>query len=455
MRRGSRNMLDGPILSGIIGYTIPIILTSVLQLMFNAADLVVVGRYCGSVSVGAVGATGAVTNLVVNLFIGLSGGVGVAVAHGLGGHDDQEVHRTVHTALPVAVMIGAFLSLVGLFYTEPMLRWMGTPENVLALSSLYMKIFFSGMIFNMVYNFCAAILRAAGDTRTPLVFLTISGVINVLFNILFVTAFDMNVAGVALATVISQGISAVMVVIALMRRQDACRLSLRQLRIYKKQLMKVIRIGLPAGLQSSMFSVSNVLIQSSINGFGDVFVAGNAAAGNIEGFAYVSMNAFHQTAVNYIGQNVGAKQYGRVKRILRNCLGSVLVTSLLVCGLALLFRRELLGIYITDSAQAIEYGAVRMIYILGPYFLLGLMDVSTGALRGLGVSFVPMLISVLGVCGLRVLWIFTIFRLPGLTTGPVLYQSYAVSWLLTFVAQYAAFVIVYNRQRRKVEAFAE
>lgn len=450
MKRNNRSMLEGPLLSGIISYTVPIILTGLLQLLFNAADLVVVGQFCGSISVGAVGATGAVTNLVVNLFIGLSGGAGVAVAHGLGGRKDEEVSRTVHTAIPVAVIAGAFLTVLGLLFAEPMLRWMETPENVLVLSALYMKLYFCGMIFNMVYNFCAAILRAAGDTRSPLIFLTLAGVINVLLNVLFVTVFHMNVAGVALATVISQGFSAVLVVIVLTRRQDACRLCLRKLRIYRQQLGKILRIGLPAGLQSSMFSITNVLIQSSINSFGDVFVAGNAAAGNLEGFIYVSMNAFHQTAVNYIGQNVGAKQYKRAKRVLWSCLGCVAVVGMVMSGFLMLFRRELLGIYINDSAQAIEDGALRILYVCGPYLLCGLMDVSTGALRGLGASLVPMLISVLGVCGIRIGWVYSVFQLPGLHTPQVLYQSYAVSWVITFLAQLTAFMIVHRRQAERI-----
>lgn len=445
MKRANRSMLEGPLFSGIIAYTVPIILTSVLQLLFNAADLVVVGQFCGSVSVGAVGATGAVTNLIVNLFIGLSGGAGVAVAHGLGGRQDEDVHRTVHTSIPVALIGGVILTFVGIFFSETFLRLMGTPENVLELSAVYMKIYFAGITFTMVYNFCASILRAAGDTKSPLIFLTIAGVINVIFNIIFVTVFHMNVAGVALATVISQAISAVLVVIALMRRTDACKLVWSKLRIYKPQVLKIVRIGLPAGLQGSMFSISNVLIQSSINSFGDVFVSGNAAAGNIEGFAYVAMNAFHQTAVNYIGQNVGAKQYKRAKQVLWTCLGSVSVVAALVSTAICVFSRQLLGIYITDSAQAIEYGVVRLMFVSGPYILCGLMDVSTGALRGMGAAVTPMLISVLGVCGIRLGWIYTIFQLPQFHTPECLYLSYTVSWLITFAAQLIAFNLVYRR----------
>ena len=452
MKRTNRSMLEGPLFSSIVAYTVPIILTSILQLLFNAADLVIVGQFCGSVSVGAVGATGAVTNLIVNLFIGLSGGAGVAVAHGIGGRQNEDVHRTVHTAIPVALIGGLILTFVGVVFSETFLQLMGTPENVLALSAGYMKIYFTGMTFTMIYNFCASILRAAGDTKSPLIFLMIAGVVNVIFNVIFVTAFDMNVAGVALATVISQAISAVLVIVALMRRTDACKLVWSKLRIYKPQFLKIIRIGLPAGLQSSMFSISNVLIQSSINSFGDVFVSGNAAAGNIEGFIYVAMNAFHQTAVNFIGQNVGAKQYKRAKQVLRTCLGSVSVVAVLMSAAVCIFGRQLLGIYITDSAQAIEYGVTRLLFICGPYILCGLMDVTTGALRGMGAALTPMIISVLGVCGIRLIWIYTIFRIPAFHTPECLYISYTVSWIITFLAQLVAFNLVYRRHVDRISA---
>lgn len=445
MKRMNQNMLQGPLFSNIILYTVPIILTSLLQLLFNAADLVVVGNFCGSVSVAAVGATGALTNLIVNLFIGLSVGAGVTVAHALGSQEDQVVHRTVHTALPAALVSGVILTVVGIALSETFLVLMDTPENVLSLSAVYMKIYFAGITFTMVYNYCASILRAAGDTKSPLIFLFIAGVINVVLNVIFVTLFDMNVAGVALATVISQAVSAVLVVIALMRRTDACKLSLSQMRFYTPQLLKIIRIGLPAGIQGSLFSISNVLIQSSINSFGDVFMSGNAAASNIEGFVYVSINSFSQTAVNFIGQNAGARQYRRVYRILWICLGCVMVVGL--CGglLAYSFGPTLLSIYIRDSAEAISYGMIRLGFICIPYFLCGLMDVSTGALRGMGASIAPMIISILGICGLRIGWIYTIFQIPQYHTPQCLYISYAISWALTFLIQFMAFLIVYRR----------
>ena len=440
MTRPNQSMLEGPLFPSIVRYTIPIILTSLLQLLFNAADLVVVGRFCGSVSVAAVGSTGAITNLMVNFFIGLSVGAGVSVAHGLGSREDTVVSNTVHTALPTAIVSGLILTIIGVAFSKTFLRMMGTPDNVLPLSATYMQIYFGGIIFSMVYNFCAAILRAAGDTKSPLLYLTVAGVVNVMLNIFFVTVLHMNVAGVALATTLSQGISAALVTRALTRRADACRLYLKKMRFHRPQLVKMLRIGLPAGIQSSLFSISNVLIQSSVNSFGDVFMSGSAASANIEGFVYVSLNAFHQTAVNFIGQNAGARKYRRVYKTLWICLGCVTVVGICFGFTAWIFGRQLLGIYITDSQQAIEYGMVRLGYICLPYFLCGLMDVSTGALRGLGASVVPMIISVLGVCGLRIFWIYTVFQVYH--TPQCLFFSYTVSWIVTFLFQIAAFYIV-------------
>lgn len=452
MKNQNQIMIRGPLLPNIIAYTVPIILTSVLQLLFNAADLVVVGRYCGSISVAAVGATGAITNLIVNLFIGLSVGAGVTVAHAMGSNEEEAVHRTIHTALPAAFVSGVVLTVVGVTFSESFLVLMDTPEDVLPLSATYMRIYFGGITFTMVYNFSASILRAVGDTKSPLIFLSIAGVVNVVLNVVFVTVFHMNVAGVALATTISQGISAVLVVIVLMNRQDACKLYLSKMHFYKAQLLKMLRIGLPAGIQSSLFSISNVLIQSSINSFGSVLMSGNSAAGNIEGFVYVCLNAFHQTAVNFIGQNVGAKQYKRVNQVLWICLGCVVVVGLTMGLLVCFFGRTLLSIYITDSQEAISYGMLRLTCICIPYFLCGLMDVSTGALRGMGASVVPMVISILGVCGIRITWIATIFQVPQFHTPQCLYLSYTVSWTITFLIQMIAYFIVYRKQAK---AFSE
>lgn len=449
MNHRRSSLTQGPLFLNIIYYTIPIILTSLLQLLFNAADLIVVGQFCGSISVAAVGATGSITHLVVNLFIGLSVGAGVCMAHATGGRDEEAMHRTVHTALPVALLSGSVLTVVGVTCSEQFLVWMGTPDAVLGLSTVYMRIYFAGMIFNMVYNFCAAILRAAGDTKSPLIFLTIAGVINVILNVLFVTVFHLDVAGVALATTISQCVSSVLVVWALMRRTDGARLHLNKLHFYKAQLLKMIGQGLPAGIQSSMFSISNVVIQSSINSFGEVFMSGSAAAANVEGFSYVCMNAFHQTALNFTGQNVGAGQYKRVSKITNICMACVVVAGVVTGGALYIFAPQLLSIYIPDSQEAICYGIERLAYVALPYFLLGMLDVITGVLRGLGVSLTPTLISVLGVCGFRIGWISTVFKIPEFHTAAGLFISYPISWILTFVAQFILYLFVYHKRMKQ------
>ena len=448
MKKLNKNMLDGPLLPNILLYTVPIILTSVLQLLFNAADLMVVGRFCGSISVAAVGSTNSLTNLMVNFFIGLSVGAGVTIAHGLGGHKFEAVHRTVHTAIPTALVCGGILTLVGMIFCKYFLRLMGTPADVLPLATVYMRIYFAGVTFTMLYNFCASILRAAGDTKSPLVYLTFSGIINVVLNLVFVILLHMNVAGVALATTVSQAISAFLVMRTLMRRTDSCKLDLKQMRFHKIQLMKMLRIGLPAGMQSSLFSISNVIIQSSINSFGGILMSGNAAAYNIEGFVYASLNAFHQTSVNFIGQNAGAKQYKRVYKTLWICLLSVTLFGLAMGYAGYHFGPQLLSLYITDSQEAVAYGLMRLSIVCVPYFICGMMDVTTGALRGLGASLTPMLISVLGVCGLRIGWVYTIFQIPQYHSPQSLYYSYPISWAITFVIQFIAFLIVYRKHSR-------
>lgn len=445
----NRNMLEGPLLGSILSYTIPIILTGFLQLLFNAADLIIVGRYCGEISVAAVGNCGSLSMLIVNLFIGLSVGATVAVAHSIGAGSREAVSHTVHTAIPTAIVSGCIVAVIGVFGNKTFLTMMGTPDSVLPLSSIYMKIYFMGMPFIMVYNFSASILRATGDTKTPLFLLALSGVINVVLNIFFVTQLDMNVAGVALATSISQGIAAVLVVIALMKREDSCKLTLSKMRFYKPQLLRIIRVGLPAGIQSSLFSISNVIIQSSINSFGDIVMSGNAAGANIDGFLYVILNGFHQTALNYISQNNGAKQYKRISRILMVCLACVSILGIGISTIVYLNGTTLLSFYIPNSAEALHWGMVRLTYLCIPYFLCGMMDVSTGALRGLGASVAPMIISVLGVCGIRIGWIYTIFQMPQFHTPQCLYLSYCISWVLTFLCQMVAFFLIFRKKSKE------
>lgn len=451
MSRKNIDMVSGPILKNVISYTIPIIFTGILQLLFNAADLVVVGQFCGSISVAAVGATTSIINLIVNLFVGLSVGTGVAVAQAIGADDYQRTHRAVHTAIPTALVGGAILTFVGILFSETFLTWMDTPEEVLPLSALYMKIYFGGIIFMMIYNFCASILRAAGDTKSPLIFLTIAGFINVILNLIFIIFFDMSVDGVALATTISQGVSAILVVIALIKRSDACQLHFSQIRFYKNEFLQILKVGLPAGIQGSLFSISNVIIQSSVNSFGSIVVSGNAAALNIEGFIYIVLNAFHQTTLNFTGQNVGANNYRRAKKVFIICMICVFVIGIVLSFAMYIFGPQLLSIYITDSPEAIECGLVRISCLFIPYFLLGLMDVSGGGLRGMGVSVAPMVISVIGICGFRIGWIYTIFQLPQFHTPEWLYHSYTISWGITFLAQTIAYFIIYNKKKKNTK----
>lgn len=461
------DMTEGPILKKIVLYTLPLIATGVLQLLFSAADLVVVGRFSEhqELSLAAVGTTSALTNLLVNLFIGLSVGAGVTVAQAVGARDDAATRRTVHTVMPLAIVSGLLLTAVGALFSGTFLEWMGTPKNtVLPLATLYMRIFFGGTVFNLVYNFGAAVLRAVGDTTRPLIYLVIAGVVNVVLNVIFVTALHMDVAGVALATIISQAISAVLVLRNLMTRTDSCRLVLKEMRFYKIPLLKTLRIGLPAGIQSSLFAISNVMIQSSVNALDSeafaagaiakegIVMSGNAASANIEGFVYMSMNGFYHSALNFTGQNVGAGRYDRVKRVMLVCLACCVAVGGVLGLSARIFGRQLLGVYIPGSEAAIAYGLIRLTYVVTIYFPCGMMDVMTGTIRGLGASLTPMLITIAGVCGTRIGFILTLFRMPQFHNLVSLYLFYPLSWVLTTVAQLIAFTVIYRKRTKKPRA---
>lgn len=449
MKKSNIDMLNGPLFGNIVRFTIPIILSSILQLLFNAADLVVVGQFCGSVSVAAVGSTSSLCSLIVNLFVGLSVGAGVCVAQAVGSGDTERQSNTVHTAIPVAIIGGVVLTVVGILFAPTLLGWMGTPTDVIHLSTVYVRLYFCGMIPAMLYNFGAAILRAVGDTKGPLVYLTAAGVLNVVLNVFFVTVLHMDVAGVALATTISQVLSAMLVLRALTRRDDACRLDWRQMGVHRRPLLRILQIGLPTGMQSSLFAISNVLIQASINSFGSQAMSGGAAAGNIEGFLYMTMYAFSQTAMNFIGQNVGARRFDRVRRIFWVCLVTMLVLSAVLCAVTLLFAEPLLGVYITDSAAAVEVGVRRMMIVVSTYVLCGAMDVTVGAIRGMGSSLAPMLISVVGVCGFRIAWIETVFA--QYHTLDVLYLSYPISWAISFLVQLIVLFVLLHRHTKGIQ----
>lgn len=433
------DMCNGPLLKKILLFSIPLMLSGILQLLFNAADMIVAGRFAGSVALAAVGATASLINLLINVFVGLSVGANVAIAHFYGAKQDEDLQQTVHTAISLSLLCGIFLSVIGYLSASPLLSLMGTPDDILPHSVIYMKIYFIGMPVTLLYNFGSAILRAVGDTKRPLYYLLAAGVINLILNLIFVIALGMGVAGVALATILSQTISAVLILYCLMKDKGTCHLELRQLRLYPDKVMKILKVGLPAGFQGAIFAISNVLIQSSVNSFGSVAVAGNTAALSLEGFVYNSMNAFHQTALSFTGQNMGARQINRVKRILMICLICVTVTGM-VMGLGGLFiGKELLSLYATET-EVIAFGLRRMKIIFSTYFLCGAMDVMVGSIRGMGYSVMPMIVSLLGACGLRILWIFTIFS--GHRTPEMLYLSYPVTWMITFLAHVLCFTII-------------
>lgn len=445
----TKEICEGPLCGPLIRYAVPIIADGILQLLFNAADLVVVGQFGLKNSLGAMGATSSLTNLCVNLFMGLSVGVSVAVAQGIGSRDDARVRQTVHTAIPLALICGVILTVIGLAGAGTFLEWMGTPPEQIRLAALYMRIYFCGMIFNLLLNFGASILRAAGNTVEPMMYLTAAGGINVVLNLGFVILLKMDVAGVALATIISQAISAVLILRALMKRTDACRLCLRKIRIHRTALLQITKIGLPTGIQSSLFSISNVIIQSSVNSFGAVAIDGNTAAGNIESFLYTAMHAFSQTAMNFSGQNTGARNYPRIRRIYWLCVAIITVgASILGIGIYLC-GEPLLSIYLPGSPEAVQYGLTRLSCICVTYFLCGLQEVAVGTVRGMGVSISPMIITVLGVCVFRIFWVFTVFQMPEYHTLTCLFLSYPISWIITFVAVSAVFFgVLRSRQKR-------
>lgn len=440
------DMCSGPILKKILIFSIPLMLSGVLQLLFNAADVIVVGRFAGSQSLAAVGSTTALINLLINIFIGLSVGANVVVARAYGGKRERDVSESVHTAIALSLVSGVLLIIMGLAFSRLLLEMMGTPDDVLDKAALYMRIYFAGMPVVMLYNFGSAILRAVGDTRRPLYYLSAAGVVNVLLNLFFVIYLHMDVAGVALATVISQAISAFLVLRALGQSEGGLKLELKKIKIYKNKMFQIFKIGLPAGMQGAIFSISNVLIQSSVNSFGSVAMAGNAASANIEGFVYNAMNAVYQTNLSFTSQNMGGKKYTRITKIMFTCLGTVTAVGMLLGFGAYAFGEELLRIYSTDL-EVIQFGMLRMSIIATTYFACGWMDTMVGSLRGIGYSVLPMIVSLTGACGLRILWIFTIFAQH--RTLASLYISYPVSWVITAGAHLICYFIITRKMPKK------
>lgn len=437
------DMCNGSILDKLISFSIPLMLSGILQLLFNAVDIIVVGRFTGSEALAAVGSTTALINVFVNFFIGISLGSNVLAARFYAAGKDQEMSETVHTAITLALISGVVMGIVGVVSAKGALQLMDTPDNVLNLSTLYMRIYFVGMPFFMLYNYGAAILRAVGDTKRPLLFLIVSGATNVVLNLILVIRFHMGVAGVAIATVISQGISCVLVLRCLYYSEGSYQLRFSKLGMKARYVKQIFQVGVPAGIQSTIINFSNVLLQSSVNSFGSVAMAGYTAANNILGFLYVSINSITQACMSFTSQNYGVRKFKRMDRILFECLGLTMVVALVLGGGSYLFGSELMHIY-TKSADVVACGMDIMLYTTVTYFLCGIMDLFPGALRGMGHSAVPMILSVIGTVGTRIVWIYWVF--PQHRALDFLFISYPVSWILTIVMQVVCFYFV----RKKV-----
>ena len=445
-RTNQIDMTEGPIFGKLLKFSIPLIASSVLQLFFNAADVVVVGRFAGDNSLAAVGSTGSLVNLLINLFMGLSVGTNVVVANYFGAKKKNELTDTIHTAMLVSVISGLILTVVGVLGAKPILTFMQSPAEVLNLAAVYLRIYFGGITATMVYNFGSAILRAKGDTKRPLYILLGAGILNFILNLVFVIPFKMDVAGVGLATVISQILAAILVIILLIKEPDDFHLNLKKLKINRMILTQIVKIGLPAGFQGIMFSFSNVIIQSSVNTFGAIIIAGNSAAINLEAFIYTAMNGFSQGSLTFCSQNLGAGKKDRISKVVWISQASIIVIGGVLGALFLVFGRQLLGIF-SKNSEVIDAGMIRLWIIFTTYFLCGMMDGMANSIRGIGHSLMPVISSLLGACIFRIIWLFTVFLIPQFHTPQTIFVSYPISWILTFAAN----VIWYNKYMKKLK----
>ena len=444
------DMCNGPILKKMLLFSVPLALSSILQLLFNAADLVVVGRFAGDNAMAAVGANSSIINLLVTLFLGLSVGANVQAARERGAGLHEELKRTVHTAMTLSLVGGIILIFIGVFGAKKILTLMGSPDAIIDQAALYLRIYFLGMPASMVYNFGAALLRSVGDTRRPLVYLTIAGVVNVCLNMVLVIVFHMDVAGVGIATVASQVVSAVLVVRCMLKNESDIHLDLKQLRIHKDKMKNMLKVGLPAGLQGTLFSLSNVVIQSSVNSFGAVVVAGNAAALNVEGFLYCIEGSLQQATMSFTSQNLGAGKRERLPRILATAAGCMAVAAVLIVVFCSLFGETILGIY-TQTPEVLEIANLRLGFMAKVYGLAGMMDILVGALRGMGQSVIPMIISLVGVCGFRLIWIATVFQIPAYHHILTIYTAYPVTWAITALLQFVCWLILMKQLKKTYE----
>lgn len=444
-----KDMCNGPIFYKMVLFALPIMAMNILQLMFNAADMVVVGRFCGKEALAAVGATGAIINLIVNLFMGLSVGTSVIVAQDYGAGRPDTVSKSVHTSIAISIIAGILVMVLGLFVCNPLLIIMGTPMDIIDLSALYMRIYFLGLPASMIYNFGAAILRAVGDSRRPMYFLLVSGILNVILNLFFVVVLHMTVDGVAWATVISQYLSMFLVLLCLIHnKEESIRLMPKMLHIDGRKLRQIVRIGLPAGLQGLLFSLSNVLIQSAVNSFGSAMVAACSAAGNIEGFVGTSMNAYYNAAITFTGQNMGAKKYDRIDKVAKICTILVMVTWIILGGLTMLFSRPLLSIFTSDP-EVIRLGIIRINVMMIAYFTCGIMIVFPGLTRSMGFSILPMICTLVGACLMRIVWLATFFAwYPSIL---MLFACYPITWALAGIGQVGSFFYARKKVRQRIE----
>ena len=452
-RRGSSkiNMCEGPIFPLLVRFAIPVLVTGVLQVLFNAADIMVVGQFGSQHSLAAVSSTGSITALIVNLFIGLTAGSTVLCARFFGAGDKKALSETVHTSMYISVIIGVVLGIFGMLFSESLLAMMGVPQEVLPLAALYMRIYFIGVIPSLIYNFAASILRSVGDTKRPMYILTSAGVINVVLNLIFVIALKMDVAGVALATVISQLFSAVLTVACLMKESDDIRLCISKLRITTRRLWQIIAIGLPSGLHSTMFSLANVVVQSSINSFGPAVMAGSGASSSIESLLFTSLSSISQAIVAFTSQNFGKYNYKRIVKAHLIGQGITYTFGLALCLLAVGFAGPLISLY-ADGAEEIAAGVAKLQMIGILVFVYNSSDIAIATMRGIGSSLAPTITSVFSVCGVRLLWISTIFQTPQFHTVSWLYMVFPISYVLSLVAQMTCMIILLRRVKKRYPA---
>lgn len=451
MKKHTVDMTKGSILRHIIAFAIPIMIAGILQNLYNAADMIVVGKFAGKESLAAVGSTGSAINLLVNTFIGLSSATNVIVARKFGAGNKGGVSKAVHTAIAVCICGGIIISILGMIFAKKIMILMDSPSDVINLSTLYMRIYFAGIPVMLIYNFGSAIMRAVGDAKRPTYFLMFSGIINVALNLLFVIVFKMNVAGVAIATVVSQIVAAMLVLRCLIKADDCFRLDIKKIKMHMTEFKEILALGIPAGMQSAMFSLSNVIIQSSINAVGSDAMAGNSAAVSVEGFVYIALNSFFHATLTFVGQNYGAHDFKRIRKGFLISMAASFCVGVVISTVFSCFSRYLVGIY-TDSAGVCDAGVMRMRIICSVYFLCGMMEVATGALRGMGVAVRSMLTCVVGVCLVRAVAVVIGMPFETVSDLKILYYSYPVSWILTTSILTSLFFIILKKREKAISA---